>query len=108
MLWTLINILCLLLSILFLAGPGEWRYMFQLIPDTFSAFSKTLGIHPVLIALGGLLAIVLALSFMIFSLYFCISIGSLFPSHKVIASIVTYVILYGVVQFASLAYIIYS
>ncbi len=108
MLWTLINILCLLLSILFLAGPGEWKYMFQLIPDTFSAFSKTLGIHPVLIALGGLLAIVLALSFMIFSLYFCISIGSLFPSHKVIASIVTYVILYGVVQFASLAYIIYS
>lgn len=104
--WTLINILCLIFSVLCLLGASEWEDFFSLFPELFSSISLVINVPVPVVVLAAAAAMLLSLAFMIFSLYFCISIGSLFPSHRVIASIITYVILYCVIQFIAFAYLI--
>lgn len=107
-LWTIINIACLMFSVLCLLGPAEWGNFFNLFPKFFSSLSSALNLPVAVVVIAALAAVLLSLAFMIYSLYFCISVGSLFPSHRVIASIVTYVVLYCVIQFGAFAYLISS
>lgn len=106
LIWTFINIICLTLSVLCLLGPAQWGNFGGLFSQFFSSISLALNVPVPVVVLAALAAILLSLAFMIYSLYFCVSIGSLFPSHRVIASIITYVVLYCVIQLGAFIYLI--
>lgn len=106
LIWTFINILCLMFSVLCLLGPAQWENFFSLFSQFFSSISLGLNVPVPVVVLAALAAMLLSLAFMIYSLYFCVSIGSLFPSHRVLASIITYVLLYCVIQLGAFIYLI--
>lgn len=104
--WLVINILCICGAVLILAGPEAWEDCLDFLPRLLSSVEETFGIPAFLFLLLLLIGALVFAAFTIFSFYFSVSVGSLFRAHKILASVITYVILYTVIQCVYLLYII--
>lgn len=101
--WTVIDLLAILLSlcILFLSPafiPNIKVFMGELW-KTFSSFYELNNPFHIIYLI---LSLIIALMFDIFMVYFSIAIGSLWKTHKVIGSIVSFSIMYIVIQMMSI------
>lgn len=91
--WYLIDLVCIIGSVAILLFPF---YSINFSDVNFGAFltltARTLGFpHPAFLVLYAIAAFLASIAYNILSYYFCISLGSLFPSHRVLASILIYI-----------------
>lgn len=99
--WILINILCIVGSIAFLLTPlfaealqqtGGTMELFQKeLGILFDAIARALGFSNMPMMVLFLTAVsLISLVYFILSVYFCISMGSLFSSHRILAAVLIY------------------
>lgn len=99
--WTIVNILCILGSIALLLLPlfsegmktneASMKYFFGQMAEAFSSISRELGFSsPALMIIFLIGVCLIGYIYFIMSVYFCISMGSLFSSHRILAAVLIY------------------
>ncbi len=110
-LWNLITGFVILSSVAILLTAGEFIYLdldvvtvFSWIPyvwDGFWALLADYGLHPFAVAFLGFLYIISSSLFNMLLIYAAISLGQMFPRHKIMGAIFWYILEYVIIQFGS-------
>lgn len=101
--WYVLDVLILALSLLILlTGPHMTAAYEKIAPEVTKALGMPLGSYSALI----LLFTVLSSFSGTVTIYVCITIGQLFPSHRVLCAILTYFIITAVIQVVVLGFMI--
>ena len=102
LIWAVLNILCIIAAFLLLEPKASGK----VILDLFGALPELAGSYGLSLTLCAILTVILAvlvsLAVTILLFYVCISLGSLFSVHKVLASVLIFLGLYLLQQMISL------